>query len=196
MPAGRPRNFDTGAALDAAMKVFWQYGYEGASLDLLTQEMQINRPSLYGAFGDKADLFEKAVARYQEKYAGPNLRVLADAPNLEAALADFFAATLRLVAGKSTPRGCLVACVLADICPIDPRWRRLMGTIAAASRAQFSAALERFVAPKTARRLGNLLAVCAPGLAVLARSGASAQELAEASDVARAACRAVGMETA
>ncbi len=196
MPAGRPRSFDTDAALNAAMNVFWQYGYEGASLDLLTREMQINRPSLYGAFGDKADLFEKAIARYQEKHAGPNLRILTDAPNLEAALADFFAASLRLVAGRSTPRGCLVACVLADASANDPRWRRLMATIAAASRTQFSMALERFVPPKTARRLGNLLVVCVPGIAVLARSGASTQELAEATEVALAACRAVGMETA
>jgi len=196
MPAGRPRSFDTDAALDAAVAVFWQHGYEAASLDLLTREMRINRPSLYGAFGDKADLFEKAVLRYQEKYAAPNLRILAQAPNLEAALADFFAASLRLVAGKSTPRGCLVACVLADICPSDPRWRRLMGTLAATSRAHYSAALERFASPKIARRLGNLIAVCMPGLAVLARSGASAQDLADASDVVRRACRAVGMETA
>ena len=196
MPAGRPRSFDTDAALDAAMRVFWQYGYEGTSLDLLTRKMQINRPSLYGAFGDKADLFEKAIVRYQEKHAGPNLRVLAQAPNLEAALADYFAATLGLVAGKSTPRGCLVACVLADVCANDPRWRRLMGSIATASRSQFSAAPERFVPPRTAQRLANLLLVCGPGLAVLARSGATNQELADACNVARAACCAIGMETA
>jgi AcrR family transcriptional regulator len=196
MPAGRPRSFDSDAALDAAMKVFWQYGYDGASLDVLTREMQINRPSLYGAFGDKADLFEKSIERYQEKHAGPNLRVLAQAPNLEAALADFFAASLRLVAGKSTPRGCLVACVLAVASANEPRWRRLMAATATTGRAEISAALERFVPPKAARRLGNLLAVCVPGLAVLARSGASQQELAEASEVARAACHAVGMETA
>jgi AcrR family transcriptional regulator len=62
--AGRPRSFDREQALDAAMHVFWRQGYEGASLTALTEAMDINRPSLYAAFGDKAGLFREAVARY------------------------------------------------------------------------------------------------------------------------------------
>lgn len=46
------------------MRVFWKSGYEGASLTELTAAMGINRPSLYGAFGDKASLFQQAVERY------------------------------------------------------------------------------------------------------------------------------------
>jgi len=61
---GRPRAFQREAALEAAMRVFWAHGYEGASLTALTQAMGINRPSLYAAFGDKATLFREAVARY------------------------------------------------------------------------------------------------------------------------------------
>lgn len=61
---GRPRAFDRDVALDAAMRVFWAHGFEGASLTALTAAMGINRPSLYAAFGDKAALFREAVARY------------------------------------------------------------------------------------------------------------------------------------
>ena len=46
------------------MQVFWQKGYEGASLTDLTEAMGINRPSLYAAFGDKEALFRKALDRY------------------------------------------------------------------------------------------------------------------------------------
>ena len=63
---GRPRAFDADAALDGALKVFWEKGYDGASLPDLTRAMGINRPSLYAAFGNKESLFRKALDRYAE----------------------------------------------------------------------------------------------------------------------------------
>jgi AcrR family transcriptional regulator len=65
MPSGRTRQFDANQALDRALEVFWDRGYEGASLEELTAAMGINRPSLYAAFGNKAELFRKALDRYQ-----------------------------------------------------------------------------------------------------------------------------------
>jgi TetR/AcrR family transcriptional regulator, copper-responsive repressor len=64
---GRPRSFDRDAALEAAMGVFWQKGYEAASISDLTGAMGINPPSLYAAFGDKERLFLAAVERYLEE---------------------------------------------------------------------------------------------------------------------------------
>ncbi len=63
-PVGRPRSFDEELALDQAMYVFWEKGYEGASLIDLTAAMGINRASIYGVFGNKQDLFLKALKRY------------------------------------------------------------------------------------------------------------------------------------
>ncbi|HAO2892184.1 TPA: helix-turn-helix transcriptional regulator, partial [Escherichia coli] len=54
LPKGRPRAFDRDAALERAMRVFWQKGYDSASMSDLTEAMQINAPSLYAAFGSKA----------------------------------------------------------------------------------------------------------------------------------------------
>lgn len=61
---GRPAAFNHDDALDKAMHTFWQFGYEGASLALLTEAMGINKPSMYGAFGDKEQLFRKALQKY------------------------------------------------------------------------------------------------------------------------------------
>ena len=70
MPLGRPREFDADSRLDRAMEVFWQRGFEGATLPELTAAMGINRPSLYAAFGNKEQLFEKCLDRYVSGPAG------------------------------------------------------------------------------------------------------------------------------
>ncbi len=66
-PVGRPRSFDLETALEKALEVFWQKGYEGASLPDLTEAMGINKPSLYAAFGNKEQLFLKAVELYENR---------------------------------------------------------------------------------------------------------------------------------
>src|SRR3989475_12125719 len=64
---GRPKAFDPDRALDAALRVFWEKGYEGTSLADLTAAMGINKPSLYATFGDKAALFRKVVDHYMRR---------------------------------------------------------------------------------------------------------------------------------
>ncbi|WNG87377.1 TetR/AcrR family transcriptional regulator [Mycobacterium sp. ITM-2016-00317] len=65
---GRHREFDVDEALDAALRVFWSKGYEGASYTDLTKATGVERPALYSAFGNKEALFRQALARYYEQY--------------------------------------------------------------------------------------------------------------------------------
>jgi AcrR family transcriptional regulator len=65
---GRHREFDIDQALDAALSVFWQKGYEGASFEDLTRATGVARPGLYAAFGNKEALFRKALDRYDTTY--------------------------------------------------------------------------------------------------------------------------------
>ncbi len=67
---GRPREFDLDQALENALHVFWETGYEGASMADLTGAMGITKPSLYAAFGNKEELFRKALDTYLDGPAG------------------------------------------------------------------------------------------------------------------------------
>lgn len=66
MAGGRPRAFDTDKALDEAVELFWRRGFDGTGISDLTTAMGINPTSLYGAFGNKEELFRKALDRYTE----------------------------------------------------------------------------------------------------------------------------------
>src|SRR3984893_4328308 len=107
MPSGRTRQFDVDEALDRALEVFWARGYEGATLPALTRAMGINRPSLYAAFGNKEQLFRKALDRYQ---TGP-MSFLAEAllkPTARAAAEAIFSGFARTHRDRANARGCLV----------------------------------------------------------------------------------------
>src|SRR5213080_2599662 len=106
-PAGRPREFDPDEALDRALEVFWGQGYEGTTLPELTAAMGINRPSLYAAFGNKEQLFRKALDRYG---AGPVAFVAAalQEPTARGVAEAMFRGGLRLMSDKGKPRGCMV----------------------------------------------------------------------------------------
>jgi AcrR family transcriptional regulator len=65
---GRHRKYDVDTVLDAALNVFWRKGYEGTSYSDLTEAAGIERPALYSAFGNKEALFQKVLARYDERY--------------------------------------------------------------------------------------------------------------------------------
>jgi len=74
--SGRKKSFDENTALNAAMDVFWQKGYVGASLTDLTKRMGINKPSMYSAFGNKEALFVKATQCYIETKMKPHVPLL------------------------------------------------------------------------------------------------------------------------
>jgi AcrR family transcriptional regulator len=107
MPAGRPREFDVDKAMERALEVFWRHGYEGATLPALTEAMGINRPSLYGAFGSKEELFRKCLDRYTCAQGDSMARAL-DRPTAREAVESLLVATINLLTTAGRPRGCLL----------------------------------------------------------------------------------------
>jgi AcrR family transcriptional regulator len=186
---GRPRKFDADQALDRAMKVFWRYGYEGASLLDLTRAMKINRPSLYAAFGDKESLFRKALDRYVAQNACHVKEALAQ-PTARAVVERLWRAGIDVVADSSCPAGCLlVQGALACGATSKSVQRELTKRRQAGEdllRARFERAILEGDLPRDsdAAALARYAATISYGMAVHAAGGATAEDLRPVVEVA------------
>lgn len=112
---GRPRAFDRGKALEIALKLFWEHGFEPTSVAELCQAMGINPPSLYAAFGNKAQLFLEAARYYEDRYwVEPGRHLMATADVYEA-IHNFFQEAAGILLTPSLPRGCMVVLAAVNI---------------------------------------------------------------------------------
>lgn len=189
---GRPRAFDTDAALDRALQVFWRRGYEGAALSDLTKAMRINRPSLYGAFGNKQALFRKVLDRFA---AGPAsyLRTVLEQPTAGAVAQQLLQQAAKALTKPRQPHGCLmVQGALSCGKEGNPIRRELIkrrGAAEAAIRRRLARAKSEHDLPRDSNPadLARYLMTVMHGMAVQAAGGASRAKLQR---VARAALRA------
>ncbi|RYG62541.1 TetR/AcrR family transcriptional regulator [bacterium] len=103
---GRPAGFDKEAALEAAMLLFWERGFEGTSMADLTQAMGINASSIYAAFGDKQNLFELVVKRYLETRGQYATEALQE-PTWERVVRALFDNTVDFLTSPGHPAACM-----------------------------------------------------------------------------------------
>ena len=105
---GRPRTFDRAAALEKALGVFWAKGFAPTTIAELCQAMGINPPSLYAAFGNKAQLFMEAVEYYERLFWDATWDRMSEDPDVHVAIGDFFAAAAAILTTPDAPCGCVV----------------------------------------------------------------------------------------
>jgi AcrR family transcriptional regulator len=182
VPKGRPREFDVDEALDHALRVFWQKGYEGTTLADLTEAMGINRPSLYAAFGCKEALFRKAVDRYAEGPAAYVREALKE-PTARAVAERLLGGVIDVVTDRRNPRGCFLvqgalACgETAESVRRELAARRLVAEVAVCKRFQRAVADGDLPADADPADLARYLVTVMRGVAVQAAGGASRAEL-------------------
>jgi AcrR family transcriptional regulator len=179
---GRPREFDPDQALDRALQVFWRKGYEGASISELTEAMGINRPSLYAAFGNKEELFRKALDRYAEGPAAYTYEALEEA-TARAVAERLLREAADALTGPDNPHGCLgvqgaLACgdaatsIKQELCARQARWQ-------AALQRRFERARREgdLAASADCAELAQYIATVVQGMAVQAAGGATRHQL-------------------
>jgi AcrR family transcriptional regulator len=188
---GRPRAYDPEIALARATDSFWHAGYSGTSLDDLSAATGMNRPSLYGAFGDKRELYLKALARYWEI----SRAIMADALGYDRPLRDALRSLYRkalasYLAGESGPRGCFAIGTATTEAVGDPKIRAALADgfrmIDEALEARIRHAKTNHELPRDAdpRVLAMLAASTLHSLAIRSRAGASRHALEAIADAA------------
>jgi AcrR family transcriptional regulator len=174
---GRPREFDVEEALDGALDLFWRKGYEGTSLSDLTEAMGITRPSLYATFGNKEELFRKALDRYDSTCMAFTRSSL-EQPTARAVVSHLLHGFADAQTDPAHPAGCLgmngaLACS-EEAEPIKQELvgRRVASEAALGRRLEEARAAGDLPADSDPAELARYVMTVAHGMAIQASSGA------------------------
>src|SRR5689334_16151524 len=184
MSRGRPREFDTEKALDAALLLFWRHGYEGTSLAALTGAMGINVPSLYAAFGNKEALFKRVVDRYIQSPASYLPNALKE-PTARQAAEKLLKGAIEMVMHPDHPDGCLLVHGALASGPEAESIRKELSLRRAGAESAVRRRMEKAIAEgdlppdADAAKLARFLITIVWGMSVQAASGATRAQLKE-----------------
>ena len=185
----RPREFDEDEALEKALLVFWDKGYEGTSLTDLLNAMDLTKSSFYKAFGSKEDLFRRISKLYDEDYLKFEREALAE-PTPRAIVERLLYGAAEFQTGRRTPMGCLFVngalSSSADGDPIRYELCKFRDALRRALRKRFEETKSVGPLPPGTSSQDAALYVASiiNGMAVLAKGGASRKQL---QDVVRTA---------
>jgi TetR/AcrR family transcriptional regulator, copper-responsive repressor len=182
-PRGRPLSFDRDTALDRAMHVFWERGYEAASISDLTAAMGITPPSLYTAFGDKERLFLEALERYGKGPGGFGQRALDEEPTARGAIERLLEEAAVELTANCHPLGCMMV-MAATNCSVAAEHiqtalvkRRALGVANIQARIQRGIADGELPAATDAAALASFYATIYQGMSMQAKDGAPRDSL-------------------
>ncbi|SDU46506.1 TetR/AcrR family transcriptional regulator [Jiangella alkaliphila] len=181
--SGQGRRFDMTTALNTAMEVFWQWGYEGASLAILTAAMEIRPPSLYAAFGSKESLFFTVVDHYNATHGSFLAEAMAEETSGTRLARRVLHEAAAHYASSGHPGGCLVISAAVTVTPGNRHVADRLAGMRNENLAAFEQAFQRDVdsgeLPPHAdpHRLARFVAATLQGMSQQARDGARVEEL-------------------
>jgi TetR/AcrR family transcriptional regulator, copper-responsive repressor len=122
---GRPRAYEPDVALGKALDVFREHGFAATSLDDLSAATGMNRPSLYGAFGDKRELYLKTYQRYRDDARAAMVDIFREELPIRERLQRIYAVALDIYLSGDSPRGCFTVVTAASDAIADPEIRAM-----------------------------------------------------------------------
>jgi AcrR family transcriptional regulator len=124
---GRPRAYQPEIALGKALDLFRKDGFAATSLDDLSAATGMNRPSLYGAFGDKRELYIKSYQRYRADARAAMVDLFREEMPIRMRLERIYAVALDIyLSGEAGPRGCFTVMTAASEAVADPEIRAMV----------------------------------------------------------------------
>ena len=181
---GRPRAYEPDVALGKALDLFRRDGFAATSLDDLSAATGMNRPSLYGAFGDKRDLYIKSYRRYRADARAAMQDVFKDDLPIRRRLARIYAVALDIyLAGEDGPRGCFTVMTAGSEAMADPDIRAMvlegLSELDKAFASCFRIAIENGELPASAdpKALAQLASATVHTLAIRSRARVPRREL-------------------
>jgi AcrR family transcriptional regulator len=181
---GRPRTFDPDIALRRALDVFWERGYEGASLSDLAKAMGIASASIYACFGSKEELFRKVMALYGATSGERPRRALREQGTARDAVHAMLRATADEITRSDAPHYCMLILAAPTGAVENHAVREFLADIRHDMLATVRDRLARGVAdgdlsasPADLDALARYYTTVVQGLSIQARDGASRAEL-------------------
>jgi AcrR family transcriptional regulator len=181
---GRPRAYQPEVALGKALDLFRKDGFAATSLDDLSAATGMNRPSLYGAFGDKRELYIKSYQRYRADARAAMIDIFKDELPIRRRLQRIFAVALDIyLSGEAGPRGCFTVMTAASEAVADPEIRAMVlegfTELDKAFAACFQSARENGELPPSAdaKVLARLASATIHTIAIRARAQVPRKEL-------------------
>jgi AcrR family transcriptional regulator len=187
---GRPKLYDATSALEAAATVFWSKGFSGTSLDDLSAAMDMNRPSIYRAFGDKESIYRQALDQFASHMEEGFRRTLLHEPDIRVGLKKFYREALEIYTSGDSALGCMVMCTAPAAAVSHPEVQADLLSVIQEIDAKLLVRVEKAMAdgqvPKTqdGKLLGKLIQAVLHTLAIRARAGESKASLRKFADSA------------
>ena len=181
---GRPRAYQPDIALGKALDLFRKDGFAATSLDDLSAATGMNRPSLYGAFGDKRELYIKSYQRYRDDARAAMVDIFRNELPIKKRLECIYAVALDIyLSGDSGPRGCFTVMTAASEAVFDSEIRAMVlegfSELDKAFAACFRHAREKGELPESAdpTMLAQLACATIHTIAIRARARVPRKEL-------------------